>query len=169
MRLGSVQSNLGERAGEFMLGSWSDARTRVESNRPRTVNVGSMFSANFFWSAILRGRRSILDGECCCSAHAKWRFICDGDQSCVWLYVPGAIFSAVAGWLSCGRRTIWWRWKVLAVAPLIANDVSYVSRINHESHISGQAQYLVTLESHFSRQAQNLVMSECSSWWQAQE
>ena len=55
---------------------------------------------------------------------------------------------------------------VLAVAPLIANDVSYVSRINHESHISGQAQYLVTLESHFSRQAQNLVMSECSSWWQ---
>ena len=32
------------------------------------------------------------------------------------------------------------------VAPRIANDVSYVTRINHENHFSWQAQYLVTLD-----------------------
>ena len=32
------------------------------------------------------------------------------------------------------------------VAPRIVNDVSYVTRINHEIHIAWQAQYLVTLE-----------------------
>ena len=32
------------------------------------------------------------------------------------------------------------------VAPRIVNDVSYVTRINHENHFSWQAQYLVTLE-----------------------
>ena len=33
-----------------------------------------------------------------------------------------------------------------AVAPRMINDVLYVSRINHESHLARQAQYLVTLE-----------------------
>ena len=32
------------------------------------------------------------------------------------------------------------------VAPRIVNDVSYVTRINHESDFSWQAQYLATLE-----------------------
>ena len=49
------------------------------------------------------------------------------------------------------------------VAPRIVNDVSYASRINHESHSPWQAQYLVTLESHFSSQE-----SECHFSWQAQ-
>ena len=35
------------------------------------------------------------------------------------------------------------------VAARIANDVSYVTRINHENHFSWQAQYLVTLEDDF--------------------
>ena len=30
--------------------------------------------------------------------------------------------------------------------PRIVNNVSYVTRINHESHFSWQAQYLVKLE-----------------------
>ena len=30
------------------------------------------------------------------------------------------------------------------VAPRIVNDVSYVTGINHESHLTWQAQYLVT-------------------------
>ena len=34
----------------------------------------------------------------------------------------------------------------MPVAPLIAHDVSYVSRINHESHFAWQAQYLLRLE-----------------------
>ena len=43
------------------------------------------------------------------------------------------------------------------LAPRILNDVSYVTRINHEMHFAWQAQYLVKLECDFSRQAQHLV------------
>ena len=43
------------------------------------------------------------------------------------------------------------------VAPRIVNDVSYVTRINHEIHFAWQAQYLVKLECDFSWQAQHLV------------
>ena len=34
----------------------------------------------------------------------------------------------------------------MLVAPRIGNDVSYVADINHESHFTWQAQYLVRLE-----------------------
>ena len=44
-----------------------------------------------------------------------------------------------------GRRSIWRCWRVISVAPHIVDDVSYVTRINHESHFSWQAQYLVML------------------------
>ena len=33
----------------------------------------------------------------------------------------------------------------MPVAPRIVNDVSYVTGINHESHLTWQAQYVVTL------------------------
>ena len=56
-----------------------------------------------------------------------------------------------------GRRNIWLRWRVSPVAPRIVNGASYAMGINHESHFSWQAQYLVMLQSHFSWQAQYLV------------
>ena len=34
------------------------------------------------------------------------------------------------------------------VAPLIVNDVSYVTKINHESLFASQAQHLVMLQGH---------------------
>ena len=34
----------------------------------------------------------------------------------------------------------------MLVPPRIGNDVSYVADINHESHFTWQAQYLVRLE-----------------------
>ena len=34
---------------------------------------------------------------------------------------------------------------MVPVAPRIVNDLSYVTGINHESHFTWQAQYLVTL------------------------
>ena len=43
------------------------------------------------------------------------------------------------------------------LAPRILNDVSYVTRINHEIPFALQAQYLVKLERDFSWQAQHLV------------
>ena len=64
------------------------------------------------------------------------------------------------------------------VAPRFVNNVSFVSRINHESHFASQAQYLVKFECHFSWQAQysvkfamlagarNVVyFSTKCSWW----
>ena len=64
----------------------------------------------------------------------------------------------------------------MPVAPRIVNDDSYVTRINHACHSTGQAQHLVRLDvaprivndisyvtrindaSHFSWQAQHLVI-----------
>ena len=43
------------------------------------------------------------------------------------------------------------------LALRIGNEVSYVTRINHEMHFAWQAQYLVKLECDFSWQAQHLV------------
>ena len=42
------------------------------------------------------------------------------------------------------------------LAPRILNDVSYVTRINHEMHFAWQAQYFVKLQFDFSWQAQHL-------------
>ena len=54
------------------------------------------------------------------------------------------------------------------VAPRIVNNVSFVSRINHEIHFLWQAQYLVKCKCHFSWQAQYLVKFKCHFSWQAQ-
>ena len=43
------------------------------------------------------------------------------------------------------------------VTPRIGNNVSCVTRINHEIHFSWQAQYLVKFKCHFSWQAQYSV------------
>ena len=43
------------------------------------------------------------------------------------------------------------------LASRIVNDVSYVTRINHEMHFAWQAQYLLKLECDFSWQAQHFV------------
>ena len=56
-----------------------------------------------------------------------------------------------------GRRSICWGSRLTLLAPRILNDVSYVTRINHEMHFAWQAQYLVKLEFDFSWQAQHLV------------
>ena len=57
------------------------------------------------------------------------------------MFWAGSIMRVILG----GRRSIWWRWKVSAVAPSIVNDVSYVSGINHESHFAWEAQHLARL------------------------
>ena len=46
-----------------------------------------------------------------------------------------------------GRRNIWRCWRVTSVSPRIVNDVSYVTRINHESHfVAGAVLFVVMLE-----------------------
>ena len=45
-----------------------------------------------------------------------------------------------------GRRSISRVWTMTLVTPRIVNSVSCVKRIDHESHFSWQAQYLLKLE-----------------------
>ena len=40
-----------------------------------------------------------LSFDVCCSAHCKWRFICDADQSWDSFCVAGAVFGEVGVWL----------------------------------------------------------------------
>ena len=183
-----------------------------------------------------------LEGDSCCSAHCKWRFICEADQwwdsFCVagavfgevgvCLFVAGAAFRDILGdsrsakccifqykivskigrvrslkrrvrdddfmlW-SCsdyprilfilaeaiqrfcaeilhsefrGRRSTWWVWRMTLLAPRIGNDVSYVTRINHEIHFAWQAQYLVKLEgdSCCSAHCKWRFICEADQWW----
>ena len=119
---------------------------------------------HFAWQAQYLVR---LDGDCTCSAHWKWRFICDADHCWHSFCVAGAVFGEVAGWLDLvhtlemtfymwrrswlpfilrGRRSIWWGWRVTWLGPRIGNDVSYVTQIIADVHFAWQAQYLVRLE-----------------------
>ena len=81
---------------------------------PRIVNdVSYVMRINheihFAWQAQYLVK---LEGDSCCPAHCKWRFICEADQSCILR----------------GRRSICWSWIVTPVAPRMVNDVSYVMR-----------------------------------------
>ena len=49
----------------------------------------------------------------------------------------------------CGRRSIWWGWRVTLLVPRIGNDVSYVTQITDDIHFVWQAQYLVRLAGDF--------------------
>ena len=93
-------------------------------------------------------------------------------------FVAGAVFGEVGGWLDWlralemtfhmwrrslmtfilrGRRSIWWGWGVTSLAPLIGNEVSYVTQIIDDIHFAWQEQYLVRLAGDFSWQAQHFV------------
>ena len=40
-----------------------------------------------------------------------------------------------------GRRKIQSSWRLILAPPCIVNDVSYVGRINHDTHVEWQTQY----------------------------
>ena len=132
---------------------------RVLTVAPRIVNdVSYVMRINheihFAWQAQYLVK---LEAAFCCSAHCKWRFICDVDQSWDSFCVAGAVFGDVGGWLYLlhalemtfhmwrrslmtfilrGRRSIWWSWRVMPRALRIVNDVSYAMRINPEIHFA---------------------------------
>ncbi len=92
----------------------------------------------------------MLEGYLCCSAQ-KW-------MTChVW---PGSIMRV----LCRGSHSIWWCWKATSVASRNVNDVSCVTRINHESAFWWKAQYLVMLEGYLCCSAQCTwrFMCDCS-------
>ena len=51
---------------------------------------------DFVWQAQHLVR---LDADCTCSAHWKWRCICDADRRWHWFCVAGVVFGEVGGWL----------------------------------------------------------------------
>ena len=141
----------------------------LSSNR---LYIGGSNSGTFRWNLELRILWQAqylvsLKGDFTCSAHWKWRFICDADQSRDSFCMAGAVFGEFEGWLLLlralemtfhmwrgsimrfilrGRRSNWWVWRVTLLAPRIGNDVSYVTRITDGIHFAWQAQYLVKLE-----------------------
>ena len=141
---------------EFPLKSWASRfrgrRTiwwgwRVTLLAPRIGNDVSYVAhiiddVHFAWHAQYLVR---LEGDFTCSAHWKWRFICDADHWWLAFCVAGAVFGEVGGWLyllralemtfhmwrrslmTCilrGRGSIWWGWRMTLLAPRIVNDVS---------------------------------------------
>ena len=69
------------RDDEFMLGSCSDHARIVPALELTlqlfTVNFSLILECNFAWQAQYLVR---LEGDACCSAHWKRRFICDDNQ-----------------------------------------------------------------------------------------
>ena len=182
-RLQDGRSKVSEAAGarwrfhpRIMVGSWSDYPRIVFILAEAIQRVSAaILNLKISWQAqyLLR-----LEVDIACSAHWKWSFIWDADQTWDSFCVAGAVFAEVGGWLCLlcalemtfhmrresimrfilrGRRSICWGWRLILLAPRILNDVSYVTRINHEMHFAWQAQYLVKLDCHFSWQAQHLV------------
>ena len=112
---------------------------RISSDYPRIVFLlaealqgvsDEILSFKISWQAQYLVR---LEGDFSCSAHWKWRFICDADHWWHSFCVAGAIFGEVGGWLYLlhawemrfhmwrrslmtfilrGRRSIWWGWRV---------------------------------------------------------
>ena len=113
----------------IILGSWSD--------RPRIGNdVSSVFS-QFLWDF---GRSFFVAGAVF-GDFGLWRMLLRALKITFHL-CQGSIMSVTFR----GRRSIWWVWTMTHVAPRIVNNVSFVSRINHEIYFSWQAQYLVSLD-----------------------
>ena len=59
--------------------------------------------------------------------------------------------------ISSGRRSFGWSWRQTFVPARAINDISYVGRINHESHLAWQAQYLAKVECDLLWQTQRFV------------
>ena len=144
-----------------------------------------ILSFKFSWQAQYLVR---LQGDFTGSTCWKWGFICDADHRWHSFFMAGAVFAEVAGWLYllralemtfhiwrssqmtlilCGRRSIWWGCKVTLLAPLIGNDVSYVTQIIDDIHFAWQAQYLVRLEggSCCSTHWKWCFICDADHWW----
>ena len=107
-------------------------------------------------------------------------------------FVAGAVFGEVRGWhcllralemtfhmwrgsimrfILRGRRSIWWTCRLTFVAPRIVNDVSYVTRINHEIHfariilgLSSECRRIVFLLAEAIQRVSNAILNLKISW-----
>ena len=84
--------------------------SRVSLLAPRIVNeviyvMRITDDVTFAWQAQYLVK---LEGDSCCSAHCKCRFIFHADQWWVSFCVAGAVFGEVGVWLFCGRRSTSW-------------------------------------------------------------
>ena len=79
-----------------MLGSFSD-HGRIGSALEMTFHLFleiffDILQCHFSWQVKYLGR---LDSDTCCSAHWKWRFICEDDTAVESFFVAGAVFGEV--------------------------------------------------------------------------
>ena len=82
---------------DFIVGSWSDSVRIVFLLAEAIHGVSAeILNLQISWQAQYLVK---LEGDCGCSAHWKWRFMCDADQSWDSFCVAGAVFGEVRGWL----------------------------------------------------------------------
>ena len=153
----------GLRSGGCEMTILSSIIVDYRSDYPRIILESSLYWRKHFRHFHLRSTTSRLswqaqyfvrlEGDFTCSAHWKWRFICDADHC--WHFIL------------CGRRSIWWGWRVTLLAPRIGNDVSYVTHITDDFDFEWQAQYLVRLEGDFTCSAHWKWRFICDAdhWW----
>ena len=74
------------RDDDFMPGSWSDCRRIIVGLSANRLSINGSNSRSFRWSLELADLISWqaqylvrLVADCACSAHCKWRFMCDAD------------------------------------------------------------------------------------------
>ena len=78
------------------VGGWHCLLCALEIGNEVSYETQIKHEIHFAWQAqyLLR-----LEVDIACSAHSKWRFICDADQSWDAFCVAGAVFGEVRGWL----------------------------------------------------------------------
>ena len=88
----SAKSNLWCAAGCRLTGSCSDhariGRALEMTFQLFSANFRQMLGGHFVWQAQYMVS---LEGDICCSAHCKKRFICEEDEACVSLFMAGAV------------------------------------------------------------------------------
>ena len=85
------------RDDDFILGSWSESVRIVFLLAEAIHGVSAeILNLQISWQAQYLVR---LEARCACSAHCKWCFICDADQSWDSFCMAGAVFGEVGVWL----------------------------------------------------------------------
>ena len=92
------------RDDDFIVGLCSDYVRIMFGLSSNRLSIGGSNSRILLWNLELRIAWQAqylvsLKGDFTCSAHWKWRFICDADQSWDSFCVAGAVFGEVRGWL----------------------------------------------------------------------
>ena len=100
-----------------------------------------------------------LKGDFTCSAHWKWRFICDADHWWHWFCVAGAVFGEVGGWLFAKCCILQYK-----IVSKIGPGRSPKRRVQDDDFIVGYRRIILESSFYWRRQFREFPLKS----WQAQ-